>query len=113
MEEWPSSGLEVPMTSHFHLQEEILTEMARNDSMCKLEWKKGCVSGAIYSENDERLETMMTQVFQAHLRSNPLHSDVFLGVRKMEAELIRWCCNLFHGGPESCGSVSLFQQDSA
>ncbi|EEC06078.1 sphingosine phosphate lyase, putative [Ixodes scapularis] len=96
--------LELPQKSW--TPEEILTEMARNDSMCKLEWKKGCVSGAIYSENDERLETMMTQVFQAHLRSNPLHSDVFLGVRKMEAELIRWCCNLFHGGPESCGSVA-------
>uniref|UniRef100_V5H1R6 sphinganine-1-phosphate aldolase n=2 Tax=Ixodes ricinus TaxID=34613 RepID=V5H1R6_IXORI len=96
--------LELPQKSW--TPEEILAEMARNDSMCKLEWKKGCVSGAIYSENDERLEAMMTQVFRIHLRSNPLHSDVFLGVRKMEAELIRWCCNLFHGGPESCGSVA-------
>lgn len=96
--------LELPQTSW--MPEKILEEMARNDSMCKLEWKKGCVSGAIYSENDERLESMMTQVFSRHLRSNPLHSDVFLGVRKMEAELVRWCCNLFHGGPESCGSMA-------
>lgn len=43
--------------------------------------------------------------------SNPLHPDVFPGVRKMEAEVVRMCCTMFHGDASSCGVVSqLFLQ---
>uniref|UniRef100_A0AAQ5ZIZ4 sphinganine-1-phosphate aldolase n=1 Tax=Amphiprion ocellaris TaxID=80972 RepID=A0AAQ5ZIZ4_AMPOC len=38
--------------------------------------------------------------------SNPLHPDIFPGVRKMEAEVVRMTCALFHGGPNSCGTVT-------
>ena len=38
--------------------------------------------------------------------TNPLHADVFPDVRKMEAEVVRMTCNMFHGGPDSCGCVS-------
>uniref|UniRef100_A0A4W6CZM4 sphinganine-1-phosphate aldolase n=1 Tax=Lates calcarifer TaxID=8187 RepID=A0A4W6CZM4_LATCA len=38
--------------------------------------------------------------------SNPLHPDIFPGVRKMEAEVVRMSCTLFHGGPNSCGTVT-------
>lgn len=40
--------------------------------------------------------------------SNPLHADVFPDVRKMEAEVVRMCCNLFNGEKDSCGTVSVF-----
>lgn len=86
--------------------ETILERMAENDSLSHVEWKKGVVSGAIYTEHDPKLEGLMVSVYERHLRSNPLHSDVFVGVRKMESEVIRWCCNLFHGGPDSCGSMT-------
>lgn len=39
--------------------------------------------------------------------SNPLHPDIFPGVRKMEAEVVRMTCTLFNGGPNTCGTVSL------
>ena len=38
--------------------------------------------------------------------SNPLHPDSFPGLRKMEAEVVRMACNLFHGDKESCGCVT-------
>jgi glutamate/tyrosine decarboxylase-like PLP-dependent enzyme len=28
--------------------------------------------------------------------TNPLHPDAFPGVRKMEAEIVRMCCDLFN-----------------
>lgn len=86
--------------------EAILEEMSQNDALCPAGWNKGTVSGAIYTEHDPHLDALMVSVYKRHLRSNPLHSDVFIGVRKMEAEVIRWCCNLFHGGPDSCGSMA-------
>lgn len=39
--------------------------------------------------------------------TNPLHPDVFPGVRKMEAEVVRMCCTLFHGDQNTCGCVGL------
>uniref|UniRef100_A0A8C7UT72 sphinganine-1-phosphate aldolase n=1 Tax=Oncorhynchus mykiss TaxID=8022 RepID=A0A8C7UT72_ONCMY len=38
--------------------------------------------------------------------SNPLHPDIFPGVRKMEAEVVRMTCTLFNGGPNTCGTVT-------
>lgn len=35
--------------------------------------------------------------------SNPLHPDVFPGVRKMEAEIVSMCLDLFHG-PQGAGT---------
>ena len=46
------------------------------------------------------------QVYGDFAWSNPLHPDIFPGVRKMEAEVVRMSCTLFHGGPNSCGTVS-------
>uniref|UniRef100_A0A671XMR9 sphinganine-1-phosphate aldolase n=1 Tax=Sparus aurata TaxID=8175 RepID=A0A671XMR9_SPAAU len=46
------------------------------------------------------------QVYGDFAWSNPLHPDIFPGVRKMEAEVVRMSCTLFHGGPNSCGTVT-------
>ena len=38
--------------------------------------------------------------------TNPLHCDIFPGIRKMEAEVVKMCCSMYHGGNDSCGTVS-------
>lgn len=38
--------------------------------------------------------------------SNPLHSDVFPDVRKMDAEVVRMCCNIFNGDENVCGALT-------
>ncbi|XP_064458338.1 sphingosine-1-phosphate lyase-like [Ornithodoros turicata] len=86
--------------------DKILGEMKKYLSLSVVDWKKGHVSGGIYTENDSKLEDVMTTAYRWTIRTNPLHSDIFVGVRKMESELIRWCCNLYNGGPNSCGSMT-------
>lgn len=51
------------------------------------------------------LHWYLSQVYGDFAWSNPLHPDIFPGVRKMEAEVVRMTCTLFHGGPSSCGTV--------
>ena len=49
----------------------------------------------------------MTQVYGMSAWSNPLHPDCFPGIRKMEAEIVRMCCDLFNGSPKtSCGVMT-------
>lgn len=44
---------------------------------------------------------------QRFLLSNPLHADVFPGVRKMEAEVIAMTLSLFHADPQrGCGTTT-------
>jgi sphinganine-1-phosphate aldolase len=68
-------------------------------------WRKGMVSGTVYHGGDEVLD-VICGAFRAFAVSNPLHPDVFPEVRKMEAEVVRMCCNIFRGGDESCGTMT-------
>lgn len=68
-------------------------------------WTEGYLSGSLYMWNPQ-LIALLTKVCSAAFYTNPLHPDVFPGVNKMEAEVVRMSCNLFKGGPESCGTMT-------
>ena len=46
------------------------------------------------------------QTYTTFAWTNPLHPDLWPDIRKMEAEVVRMCCNMFNGGENTCGSVS-------
>ncbi|XP_066549008.1 sphingosine-1-phosphate lyase 1 isoform X1 [Amia ocellicauda] len=87
------------------LQSEVLEELKQYSAMGEVQWEQGRVSGAVYS-GDETLTKLLVKVYGDFAWSNPLHPDIFPGVRKMEAEVVRMACTLFHGGPQSCGTVT-------
>lgn len=68
-------------------------------------WKEGRVSGAVYYY-DPDLVALTQTVYGRASYTNPLHADIFPGVCKMEAEVVRMTANLFHGGPEACGTMT-------
>lgn len=70
-------------------------------------WQQGRISGTIYTNNSLRLNEILLSVYGSNMWSNPLHSDVFAGIRKMEGEIIRMVCSMFHGDHKSVvGSVT-------
>lgn len=71
------------------------------------DWKDGFVSGAVYNYNPDLIK-LLTEVYGRASYTNPLHPDVFPGVCKMEAEVVRITANLFRGGPNSCGTVRVY-----
>lgn len=87
-------------------QEEILNELDRYQSIDEMKWQRGRVSGAVYKKQDPVLEDLVMKVYGKMSYTNPLHPDLFPGLRKMEAEIIRMVCTLFKGSAESCGSVT-------
>uniref|UniRef100_A0A8C9U6V3 sphinganine-1-phosphate aldolase n=1 Tax=Scleropages formosus TaxID=113540 RepID=A0A8C9U6V3_SCLFO len=93
------------LPSHGLPQAEVLEKIKEYDSLGEVQWEKGKVSGAVYS-GDEKLTNLLVKVYGHFAWSNPLHPDIFPGVRKMEAEVVRMACTLFHGGPNSCGTVT-------
>ncbi|XP_056386721.1 sphingosine-1-phosphate lyase 1 [Hyla sarda] len=92
----PRSGLK---------QEQVMEKLKEYTALGEVSWEQGKVSGTVYS-GDEQLTQLLVKVYGEFAWSNPLHPDVFPGVRKMEAEIVRMACNLFNGGPETCGAVT-------
>lgn len=70
-------------------------------------WQQGRISGAIYTNNQSHYNRILLSVFESNMWSNPLHSDVFAGVRKMEGEIIRMVSSMYRGDPKKVvGSVT-------
>ncbi|KAK8743596.1 hypothetical protein OTU49_001150 [Cherax quadricarinatus] len=85
--------------------ETIMEEAAKYAQFGKFKWETGCASGTVYNGN-QTLTDLMTRIYGMSAWSNPLHPDVFPGVRKMEAEVVRMCCTLFNGDSKSCGCMT-------
>ncbi|KAI9628577.1 hypothetical protein KEM48_011533 [Puccinia striiformis f. sp. tritici PST-130] len=64
-------------------------------------WQSGKVSGTVYHGGEE-LEQVISSAMNKYIISNPLHPDVFPGVRKMEAEVVKMAGGtVTSGGTES------------
>ncbi|KAI5451158.1 Dihydrosphingosine phosphate lyase [Naganishia albida] len=79
-------------------------EMERLRSMEKRDVQEGRVSGAVYHGGDE-INQVIIDATSKFIVSNPLHPDVFPGIRKMEAEIVSMCLNLFNN-PHGAGTTT-------
>lgn len=84
---------------------EILSRVEEHLQLGTYNYKDGHVSGGVYTINPQ-LIALVKEVYGMAAYSNPMHADVFPGVCKMEAEVLRMVANLFHGGPEVCGTMT-------
>ncbi|XP_026755583.1 sphingosine-1-phosphate lyase [Galleria mellonella] len=85
--------------------EQIAEEVRDHLSLGAYDWKNGNVSGAVYHVNEEIVKVACA-AYALTAYTNPLHSDVFPGINKMEAEIVRMAVNLFHGDDDCCGTVT-------
>lgn len=84
--------------------EQVRAELEKLGEMKHTKWENGRVSGAVYHGGDELL-SLQSEAFKRFGVSNPIHPDVFPGVRKMEAEVVAMTLGLFHA-PETGAGVT-------
>ncbi|KAK4634545.1 Sphingosine-1-phosphate lyase [Fulvia fulva] len=84
--------------------EQIKAELDKLGEMEHTSWEDGRVSGAVYHGGSE-LADLQADAFKRFGVSNPIHPDVFPGVRKMEAEVVAMTLGLFNA-PESGAGVT-------
>ncbi|KAM9618848.1 sphingosine-1-phosphate lyase 1 isoform 5-T6 [Trichechus inunguis] len=87
------------------LSSSAVLEKLKEYSSMDVCWQEGRASGAVYN-GEEKLTELLVKAYGDFAWSNPLHPDIFPGLRKIEAEIVRMACSLFNGGPDSCGSVT-------
>lgn len=67
--------------------EQVRAELDKLANLDHTRWEDGRVSGAVYHGGQDLLK-LQAEAFGQFGVSNPLHPDVFPGVRKMEAEVV-------------------------
>ncbi|KAK3899480.1 sphingosine-1-phosphate lyase protein [Staphylotrichum tortipilum] len=83
-------------------EDDVRKELEALASMDHTRWEDGYVSGAVYHGEDELLK-LQTEAYGKFTVANPIHPDVFPGVRKMEAEVVAMVLSLFNAPPGAAG----------
>jgi len=83
-------------------QEAVRKELDALANMDHTRWEDGYVSGAVYHGEDDLLR-LQTEAYGKFTVANPIHPDVFPGVRKMEAEVVAMVLSLFNAPPGAAG----------
>ncbi|KAJ8329540.1 hypothetical protein BDV3_001351 [Batrachochytrium dendrobatidis] len=86
-------------------ERELRVELSRYKNMGDVDWEGGRVSGTIY-HGGEDLCSILTEAYGMFSISNPLHPEVFPGVRQMEAEIVSMVAAMYNGSAGVCGSVT-------
>ncbi|KAK4166162.1 pyridoxal phosphate-dependent transferase [Cladorrhinum sp. PSN259] len=84
-------------------QEAVRKELEALANMDHTRWEDGYVSGAVY-HGEEELMKLQTEAYGKFTVANPIHPDVFPGVRKMEAEVVAMVLSLFNAPPGAAGA---------
>ncbi|KAJ3416545.1 hypothetical protein HDV05_001282 [Chytridiales sp. JEL 0842] len=80
-------------------------ELSRYQGMGHVDWKAGKVSGAIYHGGEE-LSALITEAYGLFNVSNPLHPEIFPGVRKMEAEVVSMVLRMYNAPSGAVGTIT-------
>ncbi|RAL09742.1 sphinganine-1-phosphate aldolase DPL1 [Aspergillus homomorphus CBS 101889] len=82
--------------------EQIRAELNNLANMEHTRWEDGRVSGAVYHGGQDLLK-LQAEAFGQFGVANPIHPDVFPGVRKMEAEVVAMVLELFNAPSDGAG----------
>eukprot|EP01129_Flabellula_baltica_P007698 TRINITY_DN3010_c0_g1_i4.p1 TRINITY_DN3010_c0_g1~~TRINITY_DN3010_c0_g1_i4.p1 ORF type:complete len:550 (-),score=124.54 TRINITY_DN3010_c0_g1_i4:1530-3179(-) len=89
-----------------HSREEVIELLGLMKSYSKVDYKEGKISGCVYKGGDDLTE-LMTHAYSIFEWSNPLHTDIFPGIRKMESEVVSMVIKLFNGDTSvQCGTTT-------
>ncbi|TGO40492.1 hypothetical protein BHYA_0036g00250 [Botrytis hyacinthi] len=83
-------------------EETVMKELETLANMDHTRWEDGFVSGAVYHGGDSLMK-LQTEAFGKFTVANPIHPDVFPGVRKMEAEIVAMVLSMFNAPPGAAG----------
>ena len=83
------------LPAHGWSAEQVSAELHQLSEMKHTRWEDGLVSGAVYHGGKD-LTNLQTEAFREFTVANPIHPDVFPGVRKMEAEVVAMVLSMFN-----------------
>ncbi|RKF54797.1 Sphingosine-1-phosphate lyase [Erysiphe neolycopersici] len=84
-------------------EETVHKELENLASMNHTRWEDGLVSGTVY-HGGKSLNKLQVEAISKFTVANPIHPDVFPGVRKMEAEIVAMILAMFNAPVGAAGT---------
>ncbi|KAI9889709.1 MAG: hypothetical protein M1814_005008 [Vezdaea aestivalis] len=98
----PSLPRQLRLPTEGWKDERVVEALDQLVSIDHAKWEDGMVSGTVYHGGDTLIK-LQTEAFNRFALSNPIHPDVFPGVRKMEAEVVSMVLALFNAPKGAAG----------
>ncbi|XP_055917558.1 sphingosine-1-phosphate lyase [Eupeodes corollae] len=86
-------------------KEEIFALVDQHIQKGNYDWQDGRVSGTVYGYDPDVVD-LITKVYGKASYTNPLHPDIFPGICKMEAEVVKMISTLFNGDENTSGTMT-------
>lgn len=83
----------------------VITQVDEDLPDGQMIWKGGRISGAVYHGGQE-MSDVLADAIKMFMVSNPLHPDVFPGVRRMEAEVVSMVLQLYNAPETGAGTMT-------
>ena len=102
----PSAPDHVQLPSQGTSHELVLKRMQELCDGDAQKWQNGRVSGGVYHGGDAML-ALQAKAYEMFSISNPLHSDLWPSVMRMESEVLSMTANMVNGGDSNvCGVIT-------
>ena len=85
--------------------EKINKELIKFKDSSSKTLEQGKISGTVYT-GDKKLSNLIIDAIKLYQYSNPLHSDIFPGLKKMEASIVSMCLKLFKASENAIGNIT-------
>ncbi|OBZ87858.1 Sphingosine-1-phosphate lyase [Choanephora cucurbitarum] len=92
----PSKGLS---------EEEVMQCLQKFQSLKAADWAGGKVSGSIYHGGQD-LTHILAEAYKIFAIANPLHPEIFPGIRRMEAESVAMVLAMYNAPATGCGTMT-------
>ncbi|MCX7768075.1 MAG: aminotransferase class V-fold PLP-dependent enzyme [Flavobacteriales bacterium] len=89
-------------------RQDILDTLRRLAEQEKPRWQQGFVSGAVY-HGDPEYDAFLAKAYEIYMQGNPLHSDIWPGLNKLEAEIVSMTAHILgasHSSDPIVGTVT-------
>ncbi|ORZ13636.1 sphingosine-1-phosphate lyase [Absidia repens] len=86
-------------------QDQVMESLRRLQNIKCADWKSGKVSGTVY-HGGEDLTELLAEAYRLFAVANPLHPEVFPGIRRMEAESVAMVLHMYNAPSTGCGTMT-------
>ncbi|ORX49165.1 sphingosine-1-phosphate lyase [Hesseltinella vesiculosa] len=93
------------LPAHGLSKEQVLVRLKELQDLKSADWKGGKVSGTIYHGGEE-LTGLLGDAYRMFAVANPLHPEVFPGIRRMEAESVAMVLHMYNAPSTGCGTMT-------
>ncbi|KAI9250288.1 sphingosine-1-phosphate lyase [Sporodiniella umbellata] len=86
-------------------EKDVMKSLEKLSSLKRADWEGGKVSGSIY-HGGEDLTRILAEAYKIFAVANPLHPEIFPGIRRMEAESVAMVLSLYNAPDTACGTMT-------